>query len=70
MYMTPHGRQQVHMKERWKTTDVRDAATLEPRTRVVCVCVVFFWCCVCLSHSVKDLKKRENDPYLIERNTS
>ena len=67
MYMTPHGRQQVHMKERWKTTDIRDAATLEPRTRVVCVCVVFFWC-VCVSpdtrHSVKNLQKEKTTPTL------
>ena len=62
MYMTPHGRQQVHMKECWKTTDVRDAATLEPRTRVVCVCVL---CFLHFGVSVCEnllSEKRENDP--------
>ena len=57
MYMTPHGRQQVHMKERWKTTDIRDAATLEPRTRVVCVCVFLYYTRVSVCVSVRELEK-------------
>ena len=71
MYITPHGRRQVHMKECWKTTDVRDAATLELRTHVVSVsvCCVFLWCAhVCRScpHSHTEShtrrKKRKTQP--------